>query len=152
MLTFVYDRTQSDVDRAKELCCIGWYNLTDGQKEEWMNGLKGCLNRSDLSRIEGNIYEIAKLLQITIQTNKDTIPDIPDASYFATLLGNLDDLRGTGLIYQTTPSTPSQPVNTYQKVNDIERILRDIYSMYVASNEALLYAGETYAGEGYGLI
>ena len=150
-LTFVYDRTQDDVDRAKELYSIGWKNLTDAQKTEWLSGLKGCLNTADLSRIENNIFAISQLFEVPLQTNKDSIPDIPGATYFAKMLENVAALRATGFIYLTTPAVPDKPINTYQKVNDIERILRDIYSVYVANNTSRLYCGETYAGE-YGLI
>ena len=59
-LTFVYDRTQADVNRAKELYRIGWKDLTDAQKAEWLSGLKGCLNTADLSRIENNIFAISQ--------------------------------------------------------------------------------------------
>lgn len=150
-LVFVYDRTQADVDRAKELYNIGWVNLTEAQKEEWLSGLRGCLNTADLSRIENNIFAISQLFDIQLQTNKDSVPDIPDVTYFEKLLENVAALRATGFIYLTTPAVPEKPVNTYQKVNDIERILRDIYSAYIANNTSRIYCGETYAGE-YGLI
>lgn len=151
-LVFVYDRTKADVDRAKELFGIGWSNLTTKQKTEWLNGLKGCLNTSDLARIENNIYEIAKLLKVSLETNKDSIPAVPKKSYFGKMLDNVKLLRDTGYIYLTTPVIPKEPINTYQKVNDIERILRDIYSVYEANNSALLYCGTGYSGEEYGLI
>ena len=51
----VTDRTQADVNYAKELIVIGWNNMTAEQRSEYLAGLKGCLNTSDLSRIENNI-------------------------------------------------------------------------------------------------
>ena len=150
-LTFVYDRTQADVDYVKKLRSIGWSNLTSAQKAEWLNGLKGCLNTADLSRIEGNIFEISQLFEIILQTNKDSIPDNPDVTYFERILENVSTLRATGFIYSETPAVPEQPVNTYEKVNDIERILHDIYTVYVENNVSQIYCGEIYAGE-YGLI
>ncbi len=150
-LVFVYDRTQADVDRVKELRDIGWNNLTPAQKEEWLGGLKGCLNTADLSRIESNIDAIAQLFEVVVQTSKDSVPDIPDMLYFERLIMNVEALRATGFVYLTTPEVPKNPINTYQKVNDIERILRDIYSVYVANNTSRIYCGESYAGE-YGLI
>ena len=150
-LVFIYDRTQADVDRAKELYNIGWANMTDAQKEEWLGGLKGCLNTTDLSRIENNIFAISQLFGAALQTNKDSVPDIPGVAYFSQLLENIKVLRALGFIYLTTPETPREPINTYQKVNDIERILRDIYSVYIANTTSRKFCGEVYAGE-YGLI
>lgn len=150
-LEFVYDRTQADVDRVKEFYNIGWNGLTEAQKAEWLSGMKGCLNTADLFRIENNLYALSQLLKVELQTNKDSIPDIPSVSYFEQLLANVEALRATGFVYMTTPEIPENPINTYQKVNDIERILRDIYSVYVANNTSCIYCGENYAGE-YGLI
>ena len=33
------------------------------------------------------------------------------------------------MIHSDTPQTPSMPVNTYQKLNDIEKILDDVYGI-----------------------
>ena len=148
---FVYDRTQSDVDRVKELRNIGWDNLTPAQKEEWLSGLKGCLNTKDLQRIEDNTCALAQLINVSLQSNSGNVPGIPDVSYFSRLLVNLEALVATGFVYLTTPKVPQNPINTFQKVNDIEKILRDIYSVYMANSTSSFYCGEAYAGE-YGLI
>lgn len=148
---FIYDRTQADVDRVKELRSIGWVNLTDAQKAEWLGGLKGSLNTADLQRIENNVYSLSQLLEVSLQSNKDNIPEIPGVSYFNQLIVNLEALIATGFVYLTTPEVPQNPINTFQKVNDIEKILRDIYSVYVANSTSSFYCGEAYAGE-YGLI
>ena len=47
---FVYDRTAEDVAYVNELRMIGWQNLTDEQKQEWLGGLKGAFNLSDVKR------------------------------------------------------------------------------------------------------
>ena len=41
------------------------------------------------------------------------------------------------------------PLNTYQKINDIERILWDAYIMFLNNEEAYYYAGneELYAND-----
>ena len=51
---FVYDRTQDDVDEIKRLLSIGWKYMTDIEKADWMHGMKGALNLSDIKRIENN--------------------------------------------------------------------------------------------------
>lgn len=50
-----------------------------------------------------------------------------------------------------TPQTPSMPVNTYQKMNDIEKILDDVYGILL--NNFNYYCGsEIYAGDDTGLL
>ena len=150
---FIFDRTQADVDRVHELQRIGWQNMTEAQRSEWMGGLKGCLNTSDLKRIENDIYVIAQQLNISLQTNRDNLPELPDELYFQTMLTNVAKLRASGYLHRDTPQVPDQPINTYQKVNDIEHILHDIYEIYLANNSYLPYCGtEIYAGEDSGIL
>lgn len=149
---FVYDRKQADVDRVKELRNIGWQNMTDEQRAEWLGGLKGCLNTSDLKRIENNIYVIAQLLGLNLSTCKDNLPEIPNASYFTKMLENVAKIRAVGYLHKNTPVAPVQPLNTYQKVNVVERILHDVYEVYLANCNNVVYSGEIYAGENIGTI
>jgi len=149
---FVCDRSQTDVDRVSELRNIGWQNMSDAQRAEWLNGLKGCLNRSDLKRIENDIYVIAQQFGLNIRTSRGNLPELPDTSYFERMLDNVRTLRNTGYIHTDTPEVPSQPINTYQKVNDIEHILRDIYEIHTANHTRYLYCGEICAGDAIGLL
>lgn len=149
---FVYDRTQADVDRVYALRETGWQNMTQPQKEEWLRGMKGCLNTSDLKRIENAVYVIARLLNIALQTNKDNLPEIPDALYFQQLLDNVAILRESGYIRGDTPELPAQPLNTYQKINDVEHILHDVYEIYLANNSWFIYCGENFAGDELGML
>lgn len=150
---FVYDRTLDDVQRVSEFRVMGWENLQQEQKEEWLAGMKGCLNTSDLRRIEINIHTIALMLEISLQTNKDNLPEIPNELYFQTMLANVAALRESGYLYVGTPQVPIQPINTYQKVNDIERILHDIYEVNMANESAHPYCGdEIYTGDMAGIL
>lgn len=150
---FVYDRCQSDVDRALKLQKTGWNHMSPEQQAQWKKGLKGCLNLSDLKRIENNIHVIAGLLKVSLQTNKDNLPEIPSDLYFSRLLENVETLRNTGYIRQDTPKTPKQPLNTFGKVNDVERILHDVYEVHWMNNGRFSYAGkEAYAGEDVGIL
>lgn len=145
---FVHDRKQGDVDRALELQRIGWVNLSDGERQEWLAGMRGCLNKTDLKRIENDIHVIAQLLSLPLQSNKDNIPDIPDSLYFQTLLDNVQRIRDTEYLHNDTPPVPCQPLNTWQKWNDVERILHDIYDIYNDNNSRFFYCGtEIFTGE-----
>lgn len=149
---FVYDRTQADVDRVHELRQTGWMNMTPAQKKEWLQGLKGCLNTADLKRIENAVYVIARMLNMPLQTNKDNLPELPDTLYFKQMLDNVAALRESGYIRGDTPELPAQPLNTYQKINDVEHILHDVYEIYLANNSRFVYCGESYAGDEFGLL
>lgn len=148
---FVYDRTQADVDEVSRMEKVGWEGMTDDERTAWKKGMKGALNLSDIKRIENDCYVLAQLLNVSIVTHRENLPRFPTASYFKSLLDNVSTLRALGYRYQTTPEVPEQPINTYQKVNDIERILSDIY--YVYNSNFVHYAGDgLYAGQDIGLL
>lgn len=148
---FVYDRTQSDVDEVSRMEKVGWEGMTDDERTAWKKGMKGALNLSDIKRIENDCYVLAQLLNVSIVTHRENLPRFPTASYFKSLLDNVSTLRALGYRYQTTPEVPEQPINTYQKVNDIERILSDIYDVY--NSNFVHYAGDgLYAGQDIGLL
>ena len=70
----VTDRTQTDVDKAVLYNQTGWNSLTDEQKAEWLAGMKGSLNESDLLRIENNIQLLSDVLELSLDTYADGIP------------------------------------------------------------------------------
>lgn len=148
---FVTDRTQIDVDEVARLEKAGWDGMTDAERERWKKGMKGALNLSDIKRIENDCYILAQLLNVSIVTHRENLPRFPTGNYFKSLLDNVATLRAVGYRYQTTPEVPEQPINTYQKVNAIEKILNDIYEVY--NSNFVHYAGEgLYAGQEIGLL
>lgn len=127
----VADRTDEDVELVKEYDLIGYQNLTEEQKQEWDNGMKGALNYSDLNRIENNIGYLAEktLISLDIKTdwNYDDIFDLNNANR---ILVNMQRLCRR-FKFQKTPNIPGAPLNDYRKINYIESLL---HSMYVAVN------------------
>ena len=143
----VIDRTQEDVDHARELLKKTWEEMTVEQKEEYLTGLKGCLNRPDLERIENNIQILLDVLEIDSASFVEAVPEFPTASYFVQMRKNVAAIREKNLIYTDTPVTPELPYNTWQKFNDIEKILVDVYEninaqIYYYSSDGL-YIGDT---------
>ena len=76
-------------------------------------------------------------------------PEIPMTSYYANLRANVQAIRDTGYVQWNTPAVPSSPLNTFQKWNNIEKILFDAhntlddnfyYGQYGADDE--IYSGE----------
>ena len=76
----------------------------------------------------------------------------PSPGEFERILANLNTLRVAYFVYQSTPTTPENPVNEYHKANDIERILHDLYTLYEDNKRAIMYAGELHAGQTIGVI
>ena len=146
----VYDRTQADVDRIKELLSkVKFSELTTEEKAELLTDSKGALNMSDLERIKNNIDLMAEVLELRITTT--AIPDITTTSYFNEIRQNVQTIRNAGFIRNTTPRVPAAPLNTYEKWNDIEKILHDTYDILM--NNFHYYAGEQlYGGDSVALL
>ena len=126
----IFDRTQADVDKVKELA--GKFKngtITDMEKVEWNTGLKGSINTSDLTRVLYYINYLAENINIPI-TEQTTVPEIPRVSWYGVLLSNLNKLKRNYSVHEDTPDIPTQPLNTYQKWNAIEEILFDLNEIY----------------------
>ncbi len=155
---FVYDRTQADVDRVKELnkkYLDG--TITDEEKQEWNTGingklgLKGAFNLSDIQRIENNTQIIGGLVAASVNVKTWAYGDIPRVSDYRRIRQNVQKIKEAFLTHSDTPEVPGQPLNTYQKWNDIEKILHDVYYIYVRLKNSYYYCDtEMYAGEGIG--
>lgn len=145
----VTDRRQSDVEYVLELLEKGWENFTDDERTAWNNGLKGSQNRSDYERIQNNIQLLSDVLELELTVNE--VPENPTPIFFKNVLDNTEKIRGAYCIHNTTPATPKAPINKYQKVNDIEQILFDVYEILL--NNFHYYCGnEIYAGDSTGLL
>ncbi|MED9903584.1 MAG: hypothetical protein UFG06_05310 [Lachnospiraceae bacterium] len=147
----VTDRTQADVDRAKALIATDWQGMTAEQQAEYIAGLKGCLNRADLERIENNIQILLDVLEINAESHVGAVPEFPTSDYFTDMQNNVSAIREAYCIHEDTPQVPGLPYNTWRAFNAIEQILADVYE--VVSAQFHHYAGgEIYAGEATGLL
>ena len=113
---------------------------------------KGYCNSSDLNRIEENCAELASLFGVEIQTKSWSRTDFPSASQMRRILANIDYLREIYYTLSSTPITPENPFNTWQKFNDAEKILLDLHELYLKNQQAFIFAGEAYAGDKIGVI
>lgn len=142
----ITDRTQEDVDRVRYLTdALLAGTATEMEYLEFLNNMRGALNYSDLNRIEKNLNTLAALLGITlVSMERATIPRVP---YYNNLLLNVGKIRDTAYRLPNTPLVPNRPLNTYTKINDIEKILRDAYVMYRRNEGNFSYCGDgMYAG------
>ena len=149
----IYDRTQEDVDKLKDYNARGYFNLTPEEQLEWLTNLKGALNQSDLERIENDIQILSGVLELDLTTYVGNIPEFPTVSYYKNLRDNVEAIRAYRYRHPETPLTPIQPLNHFTKINDIEHILNDVYTIL---NQSLYYWCESpsqiYCGEGVGLL
>ena len=153
---FVYDREEKDVLRVKELNGkILDRTITSEEKEEWMAGIKGALNVLDLQRIEWNTRLIGEfeLLKLSMSVKSWNYGDIPKVNDFVRILDNVQKIRDAWALMTDTPQVPEHQLNTYQKWNDIEKIMHDTTYTYARGVRSFYYSGsDIYAGEGTGII
>lgn len=120
--TPIYDRTQSDID-----------NKTS----------KGYLNIVDLNRIEGNIEYIANLMGVEVTTKKWEVTSIPYSTDFDRIMNNIKILQEK-IIFYKYEAMPKNPINTFTKVNILERMIYRInrdWKLY--TDNISLYCSET---------
>lgn len=130
-MEFVYDRSAQDVlQRTK----------------------KGVLNAEDINRIENNTETIADKIAVPVTVKSWSVGGLPRVSDYKRIRDNVERIRQGYGIRSDTPVTPEQPLNTYQKWNDIERILFDVNDLYDRTENARAYCGEIFAGEGVGIL
>lgn len=107
----IFDRTQADLD-----------NDTD----------KAYIDYEDLNRVEGACSELASILGVTISTRRWTMTDYRLESEMVRIRGNLETLQNAYYKAQGTPAVPSRITYTnYTQANEIEKILHDIYELYL---------------------
>lgn len=130
---FIYDRTQRDIDnRAK----------------------KAFINASDLNRIDRNTELIAKYIAVPVLVKTDwEIGGFPRYSDYQRIKENTQKIRDGYAVYADTPQVPERPYTTYQKWNAIEKILHDVFILYIGKYNNKEYCGEGYScGESIGVL
>lgn len=119
---FVYDRTQEDVNEKTK---------------------KAFLNAEDLSRIESNTELIAQYIAVPVSVKTEwKIGDLPRVSDYERIKQNTEKIRSGYAIRADTPKVPERPYNHFQKWNDIEKILHDVFYIYIGNLNNKIYCGE----------
>lgn len=131
--TLVYDRTQADVDRRNDLAENGLSGMTEAELAEWQSGMKGSYNATDLNRVGNALLYLQGELNgygyaVTVNAKIDwTEADIPTIQQMQTYLNNVAAIRGVLDVFENTPQTPpTMNKLTFQRANDIEKILSDV--------------------------
>lgn len=124
--TPIFDRTQEDVDYAMQKIAE-WIaaDITNASLVGY--DLKGCLNVSDINRIEGNIAYLAEQLRRYGYSPNTSIKswvmeDMPNASDIARILNNVRVLVDSFYQHPDAPAL-SDGISGYNEVNAIEKNL-----------------------------
>lgn len=153
----VYDRNISDISYAKMLLekikKSSFSSLDPTELQHWNSGLKGMLNYTDLNRIEENCRVMFDLLRVTGATKTNwTAADLPKQEDYERIVKNVELIKQQKYTGADTPATPSLPLNHYEKINAIEKILLDAWEVYQVNNVVVNYIEEFYADEQIGVI
>ena len=127
----ITDRTQADVDRVKALAAKGFAGMTADEQAEWLTGMKGSYNATDLNRVGTALnYLKSRLVPFcgkNIQWSAKTdwsVTDIITASQAAEYRQSVQDIRDALVYPANSPDVPDISHLTYTGANDIERILQ----------------------------
>lgn len=101
---------------------------------------KGFLNVSDLNRIENNTAELGSLLGLDLAIFNWKHDSIPTSNQFQRILNNLTIIKRTWVC--VTENIPTNPINTFEKVNTIEKILDQVYTNFKTHEQVALKVGE----------
>ena len=155
VLQLITDRTQDDVNYVLSLA-DKWRRgtITESEKNEWLAGLKGAYNASDLNRVgaameyvEARLKEAGYRISVTPKTDWNT-QDVPNDNLMLQYLMCVSALRDVIPLLSTTPQVPTDMQKfTYKEANDIEKILKDIDMLLTNAAKSKVFSGEFYAGE-----
>lgn len=131
--TLITDRTQADVEYVKALT-LKWLDgtITNAEKAEWLAGLKGAYNYTDLNRVGEAVAYVANVLNQSgrsvspVAKRNWTVADVPTAGQMNSFLNDLTLLKNnvSGVPY-AVPSTMDNL--DYQRANLIEQIILECY-------------------------
>lgn len=158
IVTLVTDRTQADVERVRELAAKGFAAMTAAEQAEWLAGMKGAYNASDMNRVGTALNYLAGRLgticgrSIAWSAKTDwAATDIATASQAAEYRQHIQDIRNALTYPAGTPDAPSLNHLTYASANDIERILTLCETLIDNIIKAFRYTGAAECATG-GLI
>lgn len=146
--TLVTNRTQADVERVKELAAKGFAAMTAAEQAEWLAGMKGAYNATDLNRVGTALNYLAGRLgticgrRITWTAKTDwAVTDIITASQAAENRRQIQNIRDALTYPAGTPDAPELGRLTYTGANDIERILALCEELIDNITKAFRYTG-----------
>lgn len=153
----ITDRTYTDFQRWLFLRNKGYANMTESERAEWGEDMKGAYNASDLNRVGKALNYLYERLHtagyikpsdvFTAKTDWNS-NDIPTAEQFTHYIKAVSIIRGAVAQFATTPQAPADTGSlNYVEANNIEQIMLDVDKLITNMIDAQLNCGEIYAGE-----
>ena len=156
--TLITDRTAAYVARVEELAAKGFAAMTADERAEWLTGMKGAYNASDLNRVGTALNylagRLAPLCGKNIQWSAKTdwsLTDVITASQATVYRKQIQNVRNALTYPSGTPAAPEIDRLTYTGANDIERILTLCETLIDNIIKAFRYTGAAECAVG-GLI
>mgnify|MGYP001771472794 CR=1 FL=1 len=153
MLTLITDRKQSDVDRAKQLIekAKNIENLSSSELEEYLGGLKGCYNISDLNRVESAVQYISDLLnnlgyENKVNTKLWEFGEMFTSEHVERYLQNIKNIRSAITVSSNVPEVPLS-YKPYINANKIEEILYRINEIIINMTQNFIHCGVANCGQ-----
>lgn len=135
----IYDRTQADVDYVKN---------NPGSIEL----LKGTYNYNDLNRIErvskylaGQLNTYNYSVQLTAPKTDWIMEDFPIEVELERIRQNVQRLKDAFVTFTMVPANMEKV--TYQKANDLERVLHELDVLINNMIQSFIFSNEVYSGE-----
>lgn len=111
-MNLIYDRTAEDVERALTLAKKAEAGtLTDAEKTEWLAGMKGCYNATDLNRVEAAVKQLAAELNAAGYA-VEVEPVLKGGSRLPSGYTELEYIQSSGTQYIDTGVVPSTALIT----------------------------------------
>ena len=137
--TPVFDRTREDVEYAIKTIAEWVSNDMSGNRLA-IQDLKGCLNVSDINRIEGNIAYLSSELNRLLYSNNTSTREwtnggLPNEQDIERILSNISDLTMAFYTPINAPSVPSS-LSSYDEVNAVEKnisLIKELLDCMVGS-------------------
>lgn len=149
----IYDRTETDVLSAKKIIenkVKFFFELTEQELETLS---RGTITAKTLNRIEKKQRELHDLFKNSLYFGEDIDSktweenqDIFKEADMERIVKNGEILRKMFFVYSSTPKKANANY-TYQNLNDIERLLFDLYSMYSFMVDNLKECDSFWCGE-----
>lgn len=145
----IFDRSEADVAFAKQQIQQWIDQVLTGNPVETYD-LKGCLNLSDLNRIEGNIRylsdELGELQYGTSVSCKEwERRGLPTEQDVRRIISNIQIIIDAYYRGENSPNLPDDMSN-YHQINDIERNLNDIKQLLDAMIQSFPKSGTLQSG------
>jgi len=143
--TLIYDRTQEDVDRVRELK-LKYLDgtITPSEQTEYIAGLKGAYNSTDMNRVGEAVQLVGGLLKtygFNINVNPKTnwlSSDVPTSAQAQQYIQDLIAIQNAGSSLVTTNPIPTTLNNlNFESANNIEEMLFKVGKIYERSAQTL---------------